>query len=75
MLVQGKLFIARPYSEEMIEEITREFSELLKNTVVFTVVEDESLIGGFRAAISGKLYDASLVSKTRLALERLVSEG
>ena len=75
MLVQGKLFIAQPYSEEMVERITNEFSALLNKTVVFTVVEDESLIGGFRAAISGKLYDASLVTRTRVALARLVSEA
>ena len=65
MPIHGKLFIAPPYNDEMIEGITKDFSRLLGQKVALELIEDQSIIGGFRATINGKLYDASIQTKMK----------
>lgn len=61
----GIIKTATPLAEKDIETLEARFHELLGEQVTFTVEEDESLIGGFRAYVDGVLYDMSMLSTLR----------
>lgn len=75
MALTGKLYMAGPYDENTIQDITQRFEEKLGDKVDFVVKQDEHLIGGFRAMINGTLYDASVLTKMDNILIFLKSES
>ena len=75
MSYQGKLYIAGPYDESCIDNITQALSKMLGQPVSLDVEEDASLIGGFRAIVDGKLYDASLLTQCKQIRRHLTRQS
>lgn len=71
----GKLYISGPYDYVMVDKITAGFEKLLGQQVEFVVKQDKQLIGGFRAMIDGRLYDASIATKIDHMLRHLKDES
>lgn len=60
----GKIFSVQPLSDTRLKEFEEETSKLLKCRVSLVNEMDQSLIGGVKIFVEGKVLDASL--KTRL---------
>lgn len=71
MALTGTVYTAGPIDDTEIETIKKQFETVLGQTVELTFCRDESLIGGFRAVIDGKLYDASILAKAKDILGHL----
>lgn len=65
--MRARLFMAGPYDAMTVAHITSHFRELLQRDITFSVKRDDSLIGGFIAAVDGRLYDSSI----RTRVERM----
>lgn len=65
MAISGELYIAGPYGDEEVKNITEHFCNLLGEPVTFSVKRDDSLIGGFLALLGGKVYDSSLLVRVQ----------
>jgi F0F1-type ATP synthase, delta subunit (mitochondrial oligomycin sensitivity protein) len=70
----GKLYMAGPHDEKIVRHITKKFETLLGQSVEFEVERDQGLIGGFRAFIDGRLYDASVAAQAELTRAYLKGE-
>lgn len=75
MALEGKLFLAGPYDEKLIQTIETSMQKLLHQPVHFVVRQDSRLIGGFRAIVDGNLYDASILTKTQRMLGCMTHES
>ena len=73
MLFSGTVYTAGPANGAIKDSIERHFETILGQRAILTFYEDDSLIGGFRAVINGKMYDASLLAKTKNILAHLKS--
>lgn len=56
----GKIYSAVPLTEEQIAEFERQAEKLLRSKVELKNKVDESLLGGVKLLVDGKLIDASL---------------
>lgn len=65
MAMSGELYVAGPFGDEEIKNVTEHFERLLGQPVTLSVHRDESLIGGFLALVDGKVYDSSLRARVR----------
>lgn len=63
MALKGKLFMAGPYDEHTVAMIKDRFEKLHGESIAFDVQRDDTLIGGFRAMLDGKLYDSSMLTR------------
>lgn len=67
--------MAGPYNEDTVKSVAAHFEKLLGQPVTFAVTQDDKLIGGFRALVDGKLYDASIATQTERMLCHLADKG
>ena len=67
---KGKVYSAVPLSEEQMKRFEEQASKLLQEKIRLKNVVDESLIGGVKLLVDGKIIDASLRGK----LDRLSKE-
>ncbi len=73
MTLTGTVYTAGPVGQTETGMIQKRFETALGQPVELTFRRDDSLIGGFRAVIDGRLYDASILSKTKELLRHLKS--
>lgn len=56
----GEIYSALPLTDEQLEKFEVETGKLLKERIKLTNIIDESLIGGVKVQVDGKVVDASL---------------
>lgn len=71
MALTGTVYTAGPIDQAEIDTIQKQFETILGQAVELAFCRDDSLIGGFRAVIDGKLYDASILAKAKDILGHL----
>lgn len=59
----GKLYVAKKLNETQIKKIKDAISKKLNKKIELDVIEDKSLIGGFKCVLENDIYDASLLKK------------
>lgn len=59
-MIRGVLTTAAPLTAEQQQKIEKGFTDNLGDTVLFEIMQDPSLVGGFTAIINGVVYDASV---------------
>lgn len=59
----GNLFVSSKMTQKQIDKIVAQFAIRLEATILFDIVVDAALIGGFLAKIDGMTYDASIREK------------
>ena len=71
MALKGDLYIAGPFSDAQIHEIGTRLEKLVGQELSLTVKRDDSLIGGFKAMVDGKVYDSSVLTRVKNAQRHL----
>ena len=70
----GRLVTALPLDEKRLTQITHQFQELLQQPVILEMNVDQSLIGGIRVELLGRVYDGSVKAQLGQALAVLKDE-
>ena len=72
--INGLLLTALPLTDDRQAQISHSFQELLQKPVTLDMQVDQSLIGGIRVEILGRVYDGSVKAKLRQVLNTLQDE-
>ncbi len=65
MALNGELYIAGPFDDAQVQDVTARLSRLIGQEISLDVKRDEHLIGGFLAMIDGKVYDSSVLTRMK----------
>ncbi len=69
-MIEGKVYSASRLDEQSVRKLTERFAQITGQPVHFTQFVDESLLGGVRVVINGRVYDGTLQGE----LNRIESE-
>lgn len=69
-MIEGKVYSASQLDEQSVQKLTERFAQITGQPVHFTQFVDESLLGGVRVVIDGRVYDGTLQGE----LNRIESE-
>ena len=72
-IVEGKVYSAIPLTDFQLGTLAGVFKRVVGKQVRFTVVIDESLIGGYRVAIKNQVYDNTIKLQLKQLRESLMN--
>jgi len=72
-IVEGTVYSVIPISDTQLTQLTYVFTKKIGKKVRLTFKLDESLIGGYKVSIGGKVYDSSIKLQLKQLKERLMT--